>query len=58
MASAKENHEAASPQEDSDAVLSPVVESEPIPGIDGVPVRCKDQNNIISNAGLLTVMLN
>ncbi|KAF4577289.1 hypothetical protein EYR36_005276 [Pleurotus pulmonarius] len=42
MASAKENQEATSPQEDSDAVLSPVVEPEPIPGIDGVPVRWYD----------------
>ena len=58
MASAKENHEVTSPQEDSDAVLSPVVEPEPIPGIDGVPVRCKDQYIYISNADLLAVMLN
>lgn len=32
---------ATSPADDSDALLSPVVEPEPIPGLNGVPVRCE-----------------
>ena len=29
-----------SPVDDSDAILSPVAEMEPVPGLNGVPVRC------------------
>lgn len=30
-----------SPADDSDSILSPVVEPEPNPGLDGTPVRCE-----------------
>lgn len=29
-----------SPGDDSDVILSPTAEIEPVPGLDGVPVRC------------------
>lgn len=44
MTSVKEDNpdlSPTSPVDDSDAVLSPVPEPEPIPGLNGVPVRCK-----------------
>jgi len=43
-----------SPNEDSDgALLSPVPDPEPIPGLDGVPVKCKCAfSDEISDAGL------
>jgi phosphatidylserine synthase 2 len=32
---------ATSPADDSDAILSPVADPEPNPGLDGMPVRCE-----------------
>jgi len=45
MTSTKEDNpdlSVTSPADDSDAILSPVVEHEPIPGLDGMPVRWYD----------------
>lgn len=36
-----EDFSATSPGEDSDVAGSPVQEIEPIPGLNGVPVRCE-----------------
>ena len=41
MAPVNEANPDFSPTEESDTVLSPVQEPEPIPGLDGVPVRCE-----------------
>ncbi|KAG5352164.1 hypothetical protein C0989_003469 [Termitomyces sp. Mn162] len=45
---------AASPAEDSDAMLSPVAEPEPepSPGLGGVPVRCEQEYSGFFSTGL------